>query len=352
MRLPLAQQEQNKPVEVALWSGGLDSLAGLLNRTATDSIGSRYVLFGTGGNSYIHSVQRRVFNSVKQQTSSGLSLIQLPFRLSGTNGLPKNRYCRSRGFVFLLLGAVCSELQGQDHLYLYENGIGAINLPFRSSEVGVDHTRAVHPTSLLKLGACVSQIFGKPFVFCNPFLFWTKAQMCQILKGNKCAIIAETITCDRRHRQKYFQCGWCSSCLLRRQALAVAGIQDPTRYVVPHSRPAKAAEHAYFLAMQQQYEGFDRLFASPAPCSDFMRSFTGLLDFTEPLAKQVGKPEHELQEQILRLYQRYTQEWKQIDAVECFFKTAGTVAGEAQIGPLFSPVQGVFSYATEHSRIH
>jgi len=56
--------------------------------------------------------------------------------------------------------------------------------------------------------------------------------MCQALVEAGCVDLAfETISCDRLHREKPMQCGYCSSCLLRRQALAVQRVEDQTCYI-------------------------------------------------------------------------------------------------------------------------
>ena len=251
---PLQFPVEPQPVtEVALWSGGLDSLAGLCNRL-TSSPATQYILFGTGSNPHVHRVQLDVANAVKQQFSMAklINLVQVPIHLSEISGRPVNRDLRARGFVFLLLGAACAYLQGQNSLFMYENGVGAINLPFRASEVGLDHARSVHPLSLLKMGKLVSTLLSTSFQFRNPFLFWTKAQMCKVFKDTfSTSLIASTITCDRLHRQIPMQCGCCSSCLLRRQALAVHAINDTTGYVI-EGRIPRPADTLHLQAMLDQ----------------------------------------------------------------------------------------------------
>src|SRR5256885_13829390 len=103
--------------------------------------------------------------------------IQIPLRLKQhvDARLSKNRSQRSRGFVFTMLGAVCARVQGESTLYVYENGIGAINLPFNRSTVARDHAVSVHPLSLQRLGNLLSMALGTRFTVVNPFLLSTKA---------------------------------------------------------------------------------------------------------------------------------------------------------------------------------
>lgn len=108
------------PKEVALWSGGLDSLAGLYSRRRTLHTAQSYTLLGTGGNSIVHEIQRSVVQAARAHfpdiAKRPITLIQVPIRLSDTGHMRKNGTPRTRGFVFLLLGAVCAVLEGQDVL--------------------------------------------------------------------------------------------------------------------------------------------------------------------------------------------------------------------------------------------
>jgi hypothetical protein len=226
--------------EVALWSGGLDALAGLYTRLKKNSETS-FMLFGTGSNENALARQEQVFQALKPSFPNRLNLCRVPIRFSESNSHTKNKISRARGIVFTLLGSVCTYLMGQQVLYLYENGIGAINLPYRKSAIGLDHSRSVHPLTLLQVNDLLSELVGESFKIQNPFLFWTKAEMCQPLAEDaRHDLPPLTKSCDSPHRkeQQPIQCGYCSSCLLRKQALAASQVEDQTRYIVPHgARP-------------------------------------------------------------------------------------------------------------------
>ena len=263
--LPLLRFPNHQQIEVALWSGGLDSLAGLYNRVRAHPE-RHFALFGTGGNPHIYAVQRRIADDLKAQFPYRVSLTQLFIESKGTEGFVKNQAPRARGFVFLLQGAAYALLQEQESLHVYENGIGAINLPFSRAATGLDHTRAVHPESLLRMGEIVSDVMGVRFSIENPFAFSTKAQMCATLNADAITI-RDTVTCDSRHRQKDLpaQCGYCSSCLLRRQALAVAGIDDWTDYVATSPNRTRPPDPAHLTATLHQVESLRRVLASSTP---------------------------------------------------------------------------------------
>jgi hypothetical protein len=221
-----------KDCEVSLWSGGLDAFAGVYTRLKEYSEKS-FVLFGTGSNDNVYALQEKTAKQIQLIFPNRSHLYRLPIRFNQSNSHTKNKVTRARGVVFTLLGSAVSTLMGQRKLYVYENGIGAINLPYRASAVGLDHSRSVHPLTLLMVSEVVSELLGENFQIRNPFLFSTKADMCQILAEDKRADLASlTKSCDRPHRQQPDQCGYCSSCLLRRQALAASKIEDKTSYVI------------------------------------------------------------------------------------------------------------------------
>ncbi|HYT45741.1 MAG TPA: hypothetical protein VEP90_25675, partial [Methylomirabilota bacterium] len=135
------------PTTVALWSGGLDALAGVYHQLSLD-LASHHTLISTGSNLMIHKAQRDVAAGIRNKFPNRTQLIQIPYYLNNTGSYAKDSALRSRGFVFILLGSACACLLGQSSLHIYENGVGAINLPFTRAEVGLDHARSVHPLSL------------------------------------------------------------------------------------------------------------------------------------------------------------------------------------------------------------
>ena len=288
-------EDHNSKLEVALWSGGLNSYAGLCNRMQAHPERT-FVLFGTGSNDKTQHLQEELATHLNelleaQADTSGnergtthLKFVQVPIRLNKGENLPVKKIHRSsgqrsRGFVFMLMGAAYAYLENQRDLYLYENGPGAFNLPYRASETVRDHAVPVHPLSLLRMGKFFSKIIGEPFRFHNPFLLWTKAEMCEaVAKLPLRQLIWETVSCDRSRREIPSQCGCCSSCLLRRQGLLALGLEDQTQYGVlseireaenanlpaagRHRNPFKAT---YLQAMKYQVDNLRAMLQSDNP---------------------------------------------------------------------------------------
>ena len=313
--LPLAIAPQDS--EVTLWSGGLDSLAGLYTRLQKYPDKS-FVLLGSGGNNTVYARQKSVALEVQSIFPSRLNPLRIPIRFDKSAGKEKNKYSRARGVVFMLVGLACAYLMDRRELYLYENGIGAINLPYRASAIGLDHSRSVHPLTLLMVSEFVSELLGDNLRVKNPFLFSTKAEMCQALaKDDKKDLVPLTQSCDSRHRKKSAQqCGYCSSCILRRQALSAAKIEDKTSYVVLNEGPRSKDRSLHFRNMDEQVKTFRRLLnTSDDPTLKWKaltREFLTLDDIVDRGAEAESLLPDKMRNPLLRLYQTYVCEWEAV----------------------------------------
>jgi len=304
--------------EVTLWSGGLDALAGLYTRLTSDDKKS-FMLFGTGANSTVFKRQHTVFKQLQQEFANRVSLSRLRFSLEYQDKRSqKNKMLRTRGVVFTLLGSAYAYLMDCNVLNLYENGIGAINLPSEST-VGLDHSRSTHPLTLLKVSNLVSDILGGVFKIRNPFLFSTKAQMCQSLTRDKKADLSElTQSCDRPHRCKPVQCGYCSSCILRRQALLASNLNDKNHYIVPHARQATDEDCIYLDNMYSQVNTLRKIFEESKTRQSQWRSLTKtfpvLDDIVDQTATIEGVTEEKFRINLIKLFQAYIDEWGHVES--------------------------------------
>ncbi|MBD2232100.1 7-cyano-7-deazaguanine synthase [Phormidium tenue] len=302
--------------EVALWSGGLDALAGLYTRLKTEP-DQPFLLFGAGSNDNAYARQAEVFNSLIPSFPSRLNLCRVPIRFTESGRHRKNKISRARGIVFTMLGAASAYLMGQRVLYLYENGVGAINLPYRASAVGLDHSRSVHPLTLLMVSELVTELIGEEFKIHNPFLLWTKAEMCQSLKeDSRTDLPPLTMSCDSPHRQKPVQCGYCPSCLLRRQALATSGLLDKTQYVILNGKAPASDPSVYLRHMLEQVSTLRQLLHASTNTKvkweAIAREFPVLDDIVDRGASTEELTYIQMRTRLIKLYQNYIAEWDNI----------------------------------------
>ena len=107
-----------------------------------------------------------------------------PLRHPQAIGHQEENSQRTRSLVFLTLGVVTALQGGADTLWVYENGVGALNLPMNETQLGMDNSRGVHPRSLVLAGDLISMALEQSVRIRNPFLFSTKAQMCKALTNS------------------------------------------------------------------------------------------------------------------------------------------------------------------------
>ena len=223
----------------ALYSGGLDSAAGLAGRTFDGK--NNFLLITVGHHTHLH---RRVEEQLATlKTSMGASLFQSTLSVSLERGKARRtrfqeRSQRSRSLLFFAAGAVAADAYGLRELEVFENGVGAINLPLMSGMLGSSlATRSAHPTFVHLMSRLLSRMIDEPFRFTLPYRTQTKAEMLRRLAGisdisgwlqqSRSCVLPTIRVPGKTH------CGVCPGCLERRQAFSASGIEeDISRYVV------------------------------------------------------------------------------------------------------------------------
>ncbi|EJO77757.1 hypothetical protein Q2295_02330 [Leptospira interrogans] len=253
--------ELGDEAEVSLWSGGLDSLSGFLNRYL-ENPNKQCILVGFGFQKCAFGKQRNLHKKIKKLfPNAKIERYQVFHDIAGTPKKYPNPSFRMRGLLFLVEGLYASNLFCSDTLYLHENGIGAFNILFSGSGYW-DRSLTANPAILSIVSKFYSKLIGSEKKIVNPFLFFTKGEMCKVFTSDiliSSNILELSSSCDSNHRQKDKpgQCGYCSSCLLRRQGILGTGLTDPTRYSYPNLNDAKRMK--YFTQFNNQadlWKGF------------------------------------------------------------------------------------------------
>lgn len=238
--VPTQQQEpldlplMRIPRRIALYSGGLDSAAGLANRVMAGV--DDYMLVTVG---HQNGLRRRC----AQQILEFSRLTRTPLQLHSTlianlrGGVAKQRMRqqersqRSRAFLFCAAAAVAAQTCQIEEIEIFENGVGAINLPLMPGMlVGGLATRGAHPTFLKRVGKLASAVAENPVHYSLPFSTLTKAEMLAPLKKHGLEAWAQlSRSCVHTWRESNTtHCGQCPGCIERRQAFAAAGISELT----------------------------------------------------------------------------------------------------------------------------
>jgi 7-cyano-7-deazaguanine synthase in queuosine biosynthesis len=311
-----------QPAVTVLFSGGLDSLAGLVAQLEQYRDHS-FVLLSGCTHHRMGAIQRELITPLRhtwQTPSRELISIRVPFGIGKPEGTTREEKSqRSRGFVFLVLGAVAAVMARSQSLWVHENGVGAVNLWLNEGQLGVDNARGVHPLSLIRMAEFLGLILPQPLEIKNPCQFSTKAQMCRVLKRPGLEeLIPLTVSCDSfpLRIRGVPQCGLCTSCLLRRLALHAAGLEhaDPKRsYFYNVQQTLDAIDVRKLYPLQAMLDHVDRLgtcLASDSPWETLTETFPELIEIQEEMVRHDGRTPQEIADLYVQMYQMYVKEWE------------------------------------------
>jgi hypothetical protein len=296
------------PEIVTLHSSGLDSAAGLTRRLM-ERPGRRFLPVTVTHQSQLPGNVQAQLSAIRRRLGGPLShlMVQAEMRQPSRNEEEKSQ--RSRAFLFACGGGIVAALNGSAEVEVYESGVGAVNLPLYDWMVGSLATKSSHPYFLRLASRLVSLAAGRDITFRLPFLDQTKAQVVRSLAGDRDLedLARSTTSCvhyplrEKRHKQ----CGFCPACVLRRQAMAVAGIAeraDAYKYDLFNGgqlREMKEKRLRPLVAFLLQAERLTQLDRAGAP-PDFFRHHLRETEVVRP-----GEPPGP----YVELYRRYRDEW-------------------------------------------
>ena len=323
---PLFSVRPESPTSVALFSGGLDSLAGLACTAVRQPVAS-HVLVSGYTNTRLLAHQRRQVRRIRsgferQRRGAGSSIwhVAVGFGISQSIRCIEEKGQRTRAFVFSALGVAAAIQAASDILHVYENGVGALNLPLNETQLGVDNYRGVHPRSLMLLEALLPIVLDNPVRIENPYLFRTKAEMCRALpEAGLVDVIRETVSCDSfppRLPNGRTQCGYCTSCILRRQALHAAGlgVHDPSSAyradILDGQAPLRPDQLHGMLVMRDQVFKVGRSLDQDDPWSALTESYPELARSSLEISSRSRIGPVDASRELLRLFQTYVSEWQ------------------------------------------
>jgi 7-cyano-7-deazaguanine synthase in queuosine biosynthesis len=280
-----------------LFSGGLDSGAGLAAYLADRSA----VAVSVDTNNWMQHVQQRVLRELNAVSQHGC--VPLRYRVSarGQRHAAESSQ-RSRGLLFLAAGIATAWTLRQDRLQVFENGIGAINLPYVRAQFGSQAPKAMHPKTLRMVLGLASAVSGRPFRIDAPGVTLTKAQLIRRAPAAADRALAGTVSCDTGFSARVpgrAPCGSCTSCILRRQALHAAGKAHLDAGAGYRGSPLE--ESLGLRVMRWQEARLRDCLEQQDPWSALVLEFPEVLD-TAPLTPT----------EVVGLYRSYVQEWEHL----------------------------------------
>jgi hypothetical protein len=211
------------PDRVLMFSGGLDSLAGAVERAAT---GKPLLLISHHAAPQIHKRQKDLLAALTSAFPS-VKIRRIGVWVTRTEGLRSGEYTqRTRSFLFWALGLAVGVSIGAGGERFFENGIVSLNLPIDDQVVGTRASRTTNPLALVALEGLGGKVAGAPFAVDNPFITKTKGEVIEVLlRHGASGLIPHTCSCTRtmQQRRQAWHCGVCSQCIDRRFGIVAAG---------------------------------------------------------------------------------------------------------------------------------
>lgn len=229
---------------VCLFSGGLDSLTGVIDLLEHDP-DHRLCLFSHNEGDQASTAQKKLAAALRAHYGEdrlevrSLFLRPAPAAAAQARPLPDGRETttRARSMLFLTAGLTLAASIGPDvPVYIPENGFIGVNVPLTRARSGSYSTRTTHPRFLSLFGRAAGSV-GVSNPILNPFRLKTKGE---ILAGSRNpdllrSLAPDSISCSHPEAARYAEreqgnCGYCFPCLIRRSSMAHVGWDSADGY--------------------------------------------------------------------------------------------------------------------------
>ena len=218
--------------DVSLFSGGLDSLIGAIDRL---EIGRTPLLVSHAGDGATSDAQNTLFDALKKQfkaTAFDRLRAWMTFPSNLVHGVSSENSTRGRSFLFFALGVFAGTGLGKDFvLRVPENGLIALNVPLDPLRLGSNSTRTTHPFYIARWNDLLGYL-GISGRIENPYWDKTKGEMAAACAAPALlkTLAPHALSCAHPANARHLgikgrgieQCGYCLPCLIRRAALDAA----------------------------------------------------------------------------------------------------------------------------------
>lgn len=204
------------PERVVMFSGGLDSLGGVIEEVVNQK---RNVALVTHKSTPKLNTRLRALDEALANKADENKPFHIGIRINKNKALNNEYTQRSRSFLYASLGATIAEMLNLSGIRFYENGVISLNLPVCAQVVGGRATRTTHPRVMRGFQQLFSLVAGRDFVVDNPFIWKTKGEVVDLIARAGCAeMIGLSTSCTHTWEMsnKHTHCGKCSQCIDRR----------------------------------------------------------------------------------------------------------------------------------------
>ena len=220
------QIEHKLNTKVVLFSGGLDSLAGIVE-CLENSSDQLCLVSHRSGQTGTARTQDKLIGELRQRYPNRINYYKFYCSLRGTKR--KEETQRTRAFLYTSIAYALSHALSQQEIFVYENGITSINFPTRQDQMNARASRTTHPKTVALLENLFSEIDQSKIRIATPFLSRTKTDIFRILSrvGQK-DLIPSAVSCSQtsQNHKLVTHCGGCSQCIDRRFAAYGSELDD------------------------------------------------------------------------------------------------------------------------------
>lgn len=226
---------KQRPEQVIMLSGGLDSLAGAIEEIVVKK--RMVTLVNQQSTPKFKKLYERLTGSLMDHCGD-LKPLHLRVEINKAQSLNKEYTQRARSFLYASLGATVAMMLDLRRLCFYENGIVSLNLPVCAQVIGGRATRTTHPRALAGFQELFSLLAEEKFTVENPFLWFTKGEVVKKITAANCGpLIASSRSCAHTWEttNEHTHCGVCSQCIDRRFGIVAAQADEfdpPAHYAV------------------------------------------------------------------------------------------------------------------------
>ena len=304
---PLALKYGTPPIVMA-HSDGLDSFA-VARLTSSREPEVPLILVTTGRRNDADGDWRdRHLNATRNRVS-------VPFKISDHHSDCRFREpsYRSRAFAFFVMAGIAAHLAGGERVIVAESGQGGLGpwlVPVGNEAPDI----RMHPVFTRSLESFLSLVFDNRIRYEHPQLWHSKGEtLAQLANLHLEEDWEKTRSCarDARHISlagNLIQCGVCSACLLRRQSLYAAGLEEvKDRYLWQNLRASSLAAAAVPGARETSLEDERQAacgllsLVQLADLGNGTDSTNRIQDAAFDLAQVTGEPQAIIKSKLLRL---------------------------------------------------
>lgn len=209
-------------LSIMLFSGGIDSLAGAVQRL--EETNDHVCLVSHQSQPGTVRTQQGLVSALQDRYPRRVSHYQFRTNLRSIRAREETQ--RSRPFLFGSIAFALATAFGRDCFFIYENGVTSLNFARRDDLINARASRTTHPQTVGRLTSLFSAIAERPFTIETPFLWHTKSDVVESLKdAGHGHLLPSSVSCSHTYNSglNATHCGECFQCVDRRIGIYGAG---------------------------------------------------------------------------------------------------------------------------------